>query len=84
MDTLVDVCVYQVVLGVFVQLFPAMTTETFLLSLLTAILLKLVLELVALVFAGIDSAGRLLPDDRTYRRPNARSRRLSTSACQMR
>jgi hypothetical protein len=43
---LVDVLVYLVVLGVFIQLFPAVISETFLLSLLTAILLKLVLELV--------------------------------------
>lgn len=41
-----DVFVYLVVLGVFIQLFPAVITETFLLALLTAILLKLVLELV--------------------------------------
>ena len=43
---LVDVLAYLVVLGVFVQLFPAVITESFLLALLTAILLKLVLELV--------------------------------------
>jgi len=43
---LVDVFVYLVVLGVFIQLFPAVITETFLLALLTAILLKAVLEVV--------------------------------------
>lgn len=43
---LVDVFVYLVVLGVFIQLFPAVISETFVLALLTAILLKLVLELV--------------------------------------
>jgi hypothetical protein len=43
---LVDVFVYLVVLGVFIQLFPAVITETFLLALLTAILLKVVLEIV--------------------------------------
>ncbi|MBB1025438.1 MULTISPECIES: hypothetical protein [unclassified Dietzia] len=43
---LVDVLVYLVVLGVFVQLLPAVLSETFLLSLLTAVLLKVVLELV--------------------------------------
>lgn len=43
---LVDVLVYLVVLGVFIQLFPDIISETFLLALLTAILLKLVLELV--------------------------------------
>lgn len=46
---LVDVLVYLVVLGVFIQLFPAVLSETFLLSLLTAILLKVVLELVVWV-----------------------------------
>lgn len=43
---LVDVLVYLVVLGVFIQLFPAVISESFLLALLTAILLKVVLELV--------------------------------------
>jgi len=43
---LVDVLVYLVVLGVFIELFPTVVSETFLLALLTAILLKLVLELV--------------------------------------
>jgi len=43
---LVDVLVYLVVLGVFIQLFPDVISETFLLALLTAILLKVVLELV--------------------------------------
>ncbi|MFK4728205.1 hypothetical protein ROT00_00800 [Agromyces mediolanus] len=42
----VDVFAYTVVLGVFVQLFPAVITESFLVTLLTAVLLKLVLELV--------------------------------------
>lgn len=43
---LVDVLVYLVVLGVFIQLFPDVISETFLLALLTAILLKVVLEVV--------------------------------------
>jgi hypothetical protein len=43
---LVDVLVYLVVLGTFVQLFPQVVSETFLLAFLTAILLKVVLELV--------------------------------------
>lgn len=43
---LVDVFVYLVVLGVFIQLFPAVISETFLLALLTAVLLKVVLEVV--------------------------------------
>ena len=46
---LVDVFVYLVVLGVFIQLFPAVISETFLLALLTAVLLKIVLELVLAV-----------------------------------
>lgn len=43
---IVDVFVYLVVLGVFIQLFPYIISETFLLALLTAILLKVVLEAV--------------------------------------
>ncbi|QGN32113.1 hypothetical protein [Microlunatus sp. Gsoil 973] len=43
---LVDVLVYVVVLGVFIQLFPDVISESFLLALLTAVLLKLVLEVV--------------------------------------
>lgn len=43
---LVDVFVYLVVLGAFTQLFPAVISESFLLALLTAILLKVVLEMV--------------------------------------
>lgn len=46
---LVDVFVYLVVLGVFVQFFPEVIAESFLLSLLTAVLLKIVLEVVTLV-----------------------------------
>lgn len=60
---LVDVLVYLVVLGTFSQLFPAVISETFLLSLLTAILLKVVLEVVAWVkskaLARIRSQGAL-------------------------
>ncbi|MEB7448184.1 hypothetical protein [Arthrobacter koreensis] len=41
---LVDVFVYTVVLGLFVQFFPAVITESFLMTLLTAVLLKVVLE----------------------------------------
>lgn len=43
---LVDIFVYLVVLGLFTQLFPAVISETFVLALLTAILLKVVLEAV--------------------------------------
>ena len=44
-----DVFVYLVVLGVFSELFPRVISETFLLALLTAVLLKVVLELVLVV-----------------------------------
>lgn len=43
---LVDVLVYLVILGLFVQFFPQVISESFLLSLLTAVLLKLALEIV--------------------------------------
>lgn len=42
----VDVIVYILILVGFVQLFPAVITESFLLTVLTAILLKVVLECV--------------------------------------
>lgn len=43
---LVDVLVYLVVLGTFIELFPEIISESFLLALLTAVLLKVVLEVV--------------------------------------
>ncbi|WP_218000250.1 hypothetical protein [Millisia brevis] len=43
---LVDVLAYLVVLGIFIQLLPGVLSETFLLALFTAILLKIVLEAV--------------------------------------
>ncbi|MDN3494785.1 hypothetical protein QL996_02500 [Planococcus sp. APC 4015] len=43
---LVDVLVYLVVLGLFVQFLPAVISESFAVSLATAVLLKLVLEVV--------------------------------------
>lgn len=43
---LVDVLVYLVVLSLFVQFFPEVLSESFLVSLVTAILLKLALEVV--------------------------------------
>ncbi len=43
---LVDILVYLVVLGLFTQFFPAVISETFVLALLTAVLLKVVLEIV--------------------------------------
>ena len=62
---LVDVLVYLVVLGAFSQLFPAVISETFLLALLTAVLLKIVLEIVVWVKAQalsrIRSEGAVAP-----------------------
>ncbi len=46
---LVDVFAYVVVLNLATQFVPAMIAETFLLSLLTAVLLKAVLEVVVLL-----------------------------------
>lgn len=43
---IVDLFVYVVVLNLFIEYFPAVISETFTLSLLTAVLLKGVLELV--------------------------------------
>lgn len=43
---LVDVLVYLVVLGLFSQFFPAVISESFAYSLVTAVLLKCVLEVV--------------------------------------
>jgi len=54
---LVDVLVYVVVLGVFVELFPQVISESFLVTVLTALLLKGVLELV--VRAKKAAVGRL-------------------------
>ena len=45
----VDVFVYVVVLNLAVEYLPAVITETFTLSLLTAVLLKLVLEIVVML-----------------------------------
>ncbi|MFE6964151.1 hypothetical protein ACFVAJ_03500 [Agromyces sp. NPDC057679] len=44
---IVDVFVYLVVLGLFTQFFPTVITESFLVSLLTAVLFKLALEVIA-------------------------------------
>lgn len=46
---LVDVFVYVVVLNLFVEYLPGVVTETFTVSLLTAVLLKVVLEVVVLL-----------------------------------
>jgi hypothetical protein len=50
---LVDVLVYLVVLGLFTQFFPSVISESFSVSLLTAILLKLALELVVWVKSAV-------------------------------
>lgn len=71
---LVDVLMYLIVLGTFSQLFPAVISETFLLSLLTAILLKIVLEVVVWV-----KGGRSPTSDPTARRPGERS--VSSCCC---
>jgi len=43
---LVDVLVYLLVLGTFTQLFPQVISESFLVSVVTSVLLKLMLELI--------------------------------------
>lgn len=50
---LVDVLVYVVVLNLAVEYLPAVISETFTLTLLTAVLLKIVLELVVLAKQAI-------------------------------
>lgn len=59
---LVDVLVYLIVLGVFIQFFPSVIAESFVLALLTAVLLKLMLEAVVWVKTA------LLRRIRTHRR----------------
>lgn len=59
---LVDIFVYLVVLGVFTQLFPQVISESFLLALLTAILLKAVLDIVLWVKKSI--VGRIKTTER--------------------
>ena len=54
----VDVFAYVVVLNLFVEYFPQVLTETFTLSLLTAILLKGVLEIVVAVKNRVKSRFR--------------------------
>jgi hypothetical protein len=51
-EDVVDVFVYVVVLNLAVQYFPGVISETFTLSLLTALLLKVTLEVVIRVKAG--------------------------------
>ncbi len=56
---LVDVLVYLIVLGTFAQLFPKIISESFLTSLVTAVLLKLVLEVVVVVRMKTRIVGRI-------------------------
>ena len=46
---IVDVFVYLVVLGLFTQFLPNVITESFIVSLLTAVLFKLALEVIAML-----------------------------------
>lgn len=62
----VDVFAYTVVLGLFVQFFPAVITESFLITLLSAVLLKLVLE--GVVWAKTRLLRRLRPGQPGARR----------------
>jgi len=63
---LVDVLVYVVVIGLFVQFFPAVISESFLITVLTAVLLKLVLELVVVAKTAV--VGRIKAAQTTPRR----------------
>lgn len=58
---LVDLLVYVVVLNLAIQFVPSVIAETFLLSLFTAVLLKVVLELVLLVKSRILRRVRAAP-----------------------
>ncbi|WP_308796764.1 hypothetical protein [Agromyces silvae] len=49
----VDVFVYLVVLALFVQVFPDIIAESFVVSLLTAVLFKVALEVIAFLKSGI-------------------------------
>lgn len=61
---LADVLIYLVVLGTFTQLFPVVISESFLTSLLTAVILKFVLE--AVVWAKTRIVGRLKTAETTW------------------
>jgi len=50
---IVDVFVYLVVLGLFTQFLPNVITESFIVSLLTAVLFKLALEVIAVLKSRI-------------------------------
>lgn len=57
----VDVFVYLVVLGLFAQFLPSVITESFIVSLLTAVLFKLALEVIAWLKARILNRVRASP-----------------------
>jgi hypothetical protein len=58
---LVDVLAYLLVLGLAVQFLPQVITETFVIAVLTAILLKLVLEVVLIAKKAVVSGIRTAP-----------------------
>jgi hypothetical protein len=58
----VDVFVYVLVLNLATQFFPQMITETFVVSVLTAILLKVVLEVVVALKKRVTSSIRTAPN----------------------
>ncbi len=57
----VDVFVYLVVLGLFTQFFPNVITESFIVSLLTAVLFKLALEVISVLKTRILDRVRTAP-----------------------
>ncbi|NLF05025.1 MAG: hypothetical protein GX593_08535 [Actinomycetales bacterium] len=63
---LVDVLVYVVVIALFVQFFPAVISESFAITLLTAVLLKVVLEVVVVAKTAV--VGRIKGAATTPRR----------------
>ncbi len=75
---LVDILVYLVVLSLFVQLFPEVISESFVVSLLTAILLKLALE--AIVWAKVRIVQRIKGADTTRGRLVASASLVALSA----
>lgn len=63
---LVDVLVYVVVIGLFVQFLPSVISESFAITVLTALLLKVVLEVVVLAKNAV--IGRLKAASTTRRK----------------
>ena len=73
---IVDVFVYVVVLNLFIEYVPEVISETFTLSLLTAVLLKIVLEVVVLAKDRVKARYRLAgtPSGKSRRRTPAMGR----------